>query len=327
MPPLQRNANEAGNPGWVIPHPPYGIDVTSLAEDFAAHRGHLLGVGYRITGSRADAEDAVQEAWLRLSGTDDPGGIRDLRGWLTTVVARLCLDRLRSAAARRETHVGPWLPEPVVAGTDPALDAVMRAEDVRMAAMLLLERLTPAQRVAFVLHEALDLPFAEIADVLGCPEATARQHASRARRVLAAAHGPAAAPAPVPDAEARAALARFGAALATGDPHAVVATLQPDVAFVSDGGGVVRAARRPVVGADKVARLLVGLTVREGLGPLPVTAVNGAPGWLVPGPDGAGPPAGAVAVAVRDGRISGIYAVLDPSKLDRAGTAQAAEKP
>lgn len=299
--------------------------MTPLADDFATHRGHLLGVGYRITGSRADAEDAVQEAWLRLSGTDDPDGIRDLRGWLTTVVARLCLDRLRSAVARRETHIGPWLPEPVVGGSDPSLDAVMRAEDLRMAAMLLLERLTPAQRVAFVLHEALDLPFAEVGAVLGCQEATARQHASRARRVLAAAPGHP--PVPVPDAEAAAVLARFAAALATGDTAAVAATLQDDVEFLSDGGGTVKAARRPVVGADKVARLLVGLTVKEGVGALPVATVNGAPGWLVPGPDGTGRPAGAVAVAVRDGRICGIYAVLEPSKLVRAGIAQAAENP
>lgn len=297
--------------------------MTTLADRFAEHRGHLLGVGYRITGSLADAEDAVQEAWLRLAGAGDPDAIRDLRGWLTTVVARLCLDRLRTAAARRETHVGPWLPEPVVGGTDPALDAVVRAEDLRMAALVLLERLTPAQRVAFVLHEALDLPFAEIAGVLGCTDAAARQHASRARRLLAEAPTPA----PAPDADAEAALARFGAALATGDARAVAAALHPDVEFVSDGGGIVRAARRPVCGADKVARLLLGLVAREGLGALPVVPVNGAPGWLVPGPDPAGPPAGVVAAAVRDGRVSGIYAVLDPSKLGRAGTVQAAENP
>lgn len=298
--------------------------MTPHTEEFAALRGYLLGVGYRITGSRADAEDAIQDAWLRLA--DAGPGVRELRGWLTTVVARLCLDRLRSAAARRETHVGPWLPEPIVGGTDPALDAVVEAEDVRMAAMLLLERLTPAQRVAYVLHEALDLPFGEIAGVLGCPEATARQHASRARRVLAAAGGPDTGPA-VPDTEADAALARFTAALATGDARAVAATLHPDVEFVSDGGGVARAALRPVLGADKVARLVRGLVAKDELGALSTAPVNGAPGWLLPDPDGTGAPRAAVAVTVRDGRITGIYAVLDPSKLGRGGTAQAVENP
>ncbi|MEJ8279366.1 RNA polymerase sigma factor SigJ [Pseudonocardia spirodelae] len=280
------------------------------AEPFERHRAHLVGVGYRITGSLADAEDAVQEAWLRLARSD-AGEVRDLRAWLTTTVARLCLDRLRSAAARRERHVGPWLPDPVVAGADPALDAVLRADDVRTAALLVLERLTPARRVAFVLHEALDLPFAEIAAVLGCSEAAARQHASRARREIDRAP----APPPVPPAEAAAALERFAAALATGDPVAVAATLGPDVEFLSDGGGVVRAARRPVRGAEKVTRLLLGL-LREGdlLAGSPV-AVNGAPGWVVPGPGAR--PASATALTVRDGVVVGIYAMLDPSRLGR----------
>ena len=293
------------------PIPRTVVGVSDLAAAFETHRPHLVGVGYRITGSLADAEDAAQEAWLRLSRLPDPGAVRDLRGWLTTAVARLCLDRLRSAAARREQHVGPWLPEPVVGGADPALDAVLRADDVRMAAMLVLERLSPDQRVAFVLHEALDLPFAEIAGVLGCTEATARQRASRARQVLADAP----VPPPVPDAEAARVLARFGAALATGDARAVAEVLHPDVVFVSDGGGAVRAALHPVHGPAKVARLLVGLA---GRGDLPArlrpATVNGAPGWLLPGPDG-DPPAAAAAVAVRDGRIVAIYGVLDPSKL------------
>ncbi|MBC3193189.1 RNA polymerase sigma factor SigJ [Pseudonocardia sp. C8] len=276
---------------------------------FREHRAHLVAVGYRMTGSLADSEDAVQEAWLRLSRTGI-SEIRDLRAWLTTTVARLCLDRLRSAAVRREQHVGPWLPEPVVGGADPALDAVLQADDVRMAAMLVLERLTPPQRVAFVLHEALDLPFTEIADVLGCTEAAARQHASRARRVIADSPGPP----PAPSTEAAEVLERFAAALATGDAGAVAATLHPEVVFVSDGGGVVRAARRPVSGADKVARLLVGLARKEGVLDGAPALVNGDPGWIVPGGDGARP-AVVTAVAVRDGLVAGIYGVLDPSKL------------
>ncbi|MQA27443.1 MAG: sigma-70 family RNA polymerase sigma factor, partial [Micromonosporaceae bacterium] len=166
----------------------------ALAARFDEHRAHLLGVAYRLSGIWADAEDAVQDAWLRLSGLDwqRRSEIRDLRGWLTTVVARLCLDGLRSATARRERYVGPWLPEPVVTplgtqpvtplGTQPSedpLDRVVRDDGVRMAAMVVLDRLTPEQRVAFVLRDAFSLPYPEIARTLGCSEAAARQHASR----------------------------------------------------------------------------------------------------------------------------------------------------
>lgn len=287
--------------------------MSDLAASFGEHRAHLVGVGYRITGSLADAEDAVQEAWLRLTRTD-ASEIRDLRAWLTTAVARLCLDRLRSAAVRRERHVGPWLPEPVVGGADPALDAVLQGDDVRMAAMLLLERLSPPQRVAFVLHEALDLSFAEIADVLGCTEPTARQHASRARREIAGSP----APPPATGTDTARALERFVAALATGDAAAVAATLHPDVVFLSDGGGVVRAARRPVAGAEKVARLLVGLARKENLLAGAPALVNTEPGWIVPGPGGDGArPTSVTAVTVQDGLLLGIYGVVDPSKLRR----------
>jgi len=226
---------------------------------FEEHRAHLLRVGYRITGSLADAEDAVQEAWLRWHARSED--VRDERAWLTTVVGRVCLDRLRSAAVRRERYVGPWLPEPLVTTPDDdgPLATVVRDESVRMAAMVVLERLSPPQRVAFVLHDALDLPFAAIADVLGCTEATARQHAARARRVVA----DSATPPPV-RADHEALLARFADAMARGDLDALVAVLHPDAVLVNDSGGRVRAARREVVGADKVARLLLGLMARYG---------------------------------------------------------------
>lgn len=161
------------------------VGAAGLAEEFEGHRPHLFGVAYRLTGSRSDAEDAVQEAWLRLARLTDENRaeIRDLRGWLITAVGRLGLDRLRSAANRRERYVGPWLPEPLVTyvddNTPDPLAAVVRDEGVRMAAVLVLERLTPDQRVAFVLHDAFDVPFAEIAAVLGCSTDAARQHASR----------------------------------------------------------------------------------------------------------------------------------------------------
>ncbi|WP_240157718.1 RNA polymerase sigma factor SigJ [Pseudonocardia broussonetiae] len=274
---------------------------------FEVERAHLLRVGYRITGRLADAEDAVQEAWLRYAAQDTAPD--DLRAWLTTVVARLCLDRLRSSAARRERYVGPWLPEPLLTGDDPddPLHAVVLHEDVRMAAMVVLERLSAPQRVAFVLHEALALPYAEIAAVLDCPEPTARQHAARARRIVAAAPVP---PRPRTE-EQQAALAAFADAMAHADVRALLAVLHPDVVLVNDGGGEVAAARRPVVGAEKVARLLLGLLVRYGPGMLQgeVALVNGDLGLVTHDP------AAVTVLTVDDGRIVGLHSVLNPAKI------------
>ena len=292
--------------------------MDTAVDMFEQHRAHLLRVGYRITGNLADAEDAVQEAWLRLAGLDDAArdAIRDERAWLTTVVGRLCLDRLRSAAARREQYVGPWLPEPLVTTgeSDSPLDAVVRDEGVRMAAMVVLERLTPPQRVAFVLHEALTLPFAQIADVLGCPEATARQHATRARRIVADADPPPRAA----TADQQALLARFADAIARADGPALLEVLHPDVVWVADSDGRTKAARRTVAGADKVVRLLLGLferyhgAIASGWSPV---LVNGDLGFRFPAYDDAG--AGVATIAVRDGRIVGAYQVVNPEKLTR----------
>lgn len=165
--------------------------MTSMeVSEFEALRQHLMSVAYRLTGTVADAEDIVQEAWLRWDSQDTV--IADPRAWLTTVVSRLGLDKLRSAAHRRETYTGTWLPEPVVTGldaTDP-LAAVVAAEDARFAAMVVLERLRPDQRVAFVLHDGFAVPFAEVAEVLGTSEAAARQLASRARKAVTAQPAP-----------------------------------------------------------------------------------------------------------------------------------------
>ncbi|MCW0216406.1 MAG: sigma-70 family RNA polymerase sigma factor [Pseudonocardia sp.] len=287
-----------------------------MGEEFEEHRAHLLRVGYRITGSLADAEDAVQDAWLRWSGlTDDArAAVREPRAWLTTVVARLCLDRLRSATARRETYVGPWLPEPLVTTgeeSDP-LTAVVRDEGVRIAAMLVLERLGPAQRVAFVLHDGLALPFAEIAGVLGCSEATARQHASRARRIVADAGAP---PPRSPGAAEQKVLAAFVDAIERADRDALVEILHPDVVLASDGGGKVTTARRVVAGADRVARLLAGLLVKydvSGVEFRPVL-VNGEPGFVS---SASGEVPGTVtALTVVDGRITALHQVMNPEKL------------
>jgi RNA polymerase sigma-70 factor (ECF subfamily) len=288
----------------------------SIASDIEEHRAHLVSVGYRMTGSLADAEDAVQDAWLRLNRLSDAdrAGIRDPRAWLTTVVGRLCLDRLRSASARRESYLGPWLPEPVVstAAEDDPLAVLVRDEEVRMAAMVVLDQLTPPQRVAFVLHDALDLPFDEIAEVLGCSPAAARQHASRGRRALAEAQPPPRAAA----AEQMRLLMAVGTALQAGDVQALVTLLHPDAVLVNDSGGMTPAARRVVHGAEKVARLLVGLSNRYGgdllAGWAPIM-VNGEQGYQSGGRGGA--PVSVSVFSVEDGKIAAIYSVLNPAKL------------
>lgn len=301
------------------------MTVPSSADVIEEHRTHLLRVAYRLTGSLADAQDAVQEAWLRLARLpdDDRAAIRDPRGWLTTVVGRLCLDRLRSAAVQRERYVGSWLPEPLVTRLDgPAdpLDEVVRDDGLRMAALVVLERLTPEQRVAFVLHDALSVPFAAIADVLGCSVPAARQHASRARRAVASADPPAR----VGLAEQRRVLDAFLAALAGGDLALLVSLLHPDAAVIGDGGGKERTARRPVRGADKVARFILGLLERYGperLGAARLVLVNGDLGMVIPpwpGDAGHPPLAGRVSCfAIRDGQVAAIYDIVNPDKIGR----------
>ncbi|HEX6345387.1 RNA polymerase sigma factor SigJ [Umezawaea sp.] len=295
-----------------------------LARTFTEHRAHLIGVAYRLTSSVADAEDAVQESWFRLTGLSEQAraDIRDLRGWLTTVVGRICLDRLRSAAVRRESYVGSWLPEPVVTsltstGDDP-LDVVVRDDDVRLAALVVLDRLTPEQRVAFVLHDAFAMPFDEIAEALGCAVPTARQHASRGRRALADADPPPR----VALSEQRVVLERFLAALATGDVRAVLDVLHPDAVVVGDGGGKVRTAVNRIVGADKVARFLLGLVAKYRIDPARVgvvALVNGDLGLAIPDSPGEGTglvlPRRVDALVVRDGLVVGIYDVANPDKI------------
>ncbi|WP_328611692.1 sigma-70 family RNA polymerase sigma factor [Amycolatopsis sp. NBC_00345] len=301
--------------------------LTGFADEFATHRGHLLGVAYRLTGTRADAEDAVQESWLRLAGLDDAGraAIRDLRGWLTTVVGRICLDRLRSAAVQRERYVGQWLPEPIVTpfgmpvSEDP-LDAAVRDDGIRMAAMVVLDKLTPEQRVAFVLHDAFSVPFGEIGGILGCSADAARQHGSRARRALADADPPQR----VELAAQQQLLEKFVAALLAGDIRAMTELLHPDVVLVGDSNGKGRTTRQIIVGPDKLARFLLGLMKKYEPGLLgrgaPVL-VNGDLGlWLppLPGRDGfLGVDEHVQAMSVRDGRIIAVYDIVNPDKLTR----------
>jgi RNA polymerase sigma-70 factor (ECF subfamily) len=294
----------------------------TLAREFSEHRSHLIGVAYRLTSSVADAEDAVQESWLRVTGLSSGARaeIRDLRAWLTTVVSRICLDRLRSAVVQRERYVGPWLPEPLITAPNDPLDAVVRDDGVRMAALVVLDRLSPEQRVAFVLHDAFGVPFTDIADALGVSVAAARQHASRGRRAAADADPPPR----VAMSEQREVLERFLTALASGDVNAVARLLHPDVVAIGDGGGRVSTALNVVSGADKVARFLVGLARKYG-GARQLAGrealVNGDLGLLLPGSAGESgrqPLAPRVnAFAIRDGLVVALYDVANPDKLTR----------
>jgi RNA polymerase sigma-70 factor (ECF subfamily) len=304
--------------------------VDDRAAEFQEYRGFLLSMAYRLTGSWADAEDVVAQAWPRWQVAE---GVLNPRAWLTRVVSRIALDHLRSARVRRESYVGPWLPEPLVTGMpaparapDPA-EELVRDESVRLAFLVVLDALSPEQRVSLVLHDVLDLPFAEVAEVLGCPEATARQHAVRARRRIAAAD-----PAPrFPDRETRAILDRLAAALAADDGPALAALLAPDVVLVNDGGGEVAAAAHPVHGADRVTRLLAGLRRSGAAGAtFEVVLVNGDPGFLVRLAEPRRPRDPEVAVfgfSVRDGLIEGIYGVAAPGKLSRVPDPPARRQP
>jgi RNA polymerase sigma-70 factor, ECF subfamily len=293
--------------------------MSDAAAEFERHRTHLTGVAYRMLGTVADAEDAVQEAYLRFDRADR-SMIRDPRGWLTTVVARLCLDELGSARARRERYVGPWLPEPVVAsssGTAPALlgpeDRVTLDETVSMAMLVLLEALSPAERTAFVLHEVLGFPYAEVSAIVGRSEVACRQLVSRARS-----HVQGAAPRFSADRDQHTgAVIAFLAACSHGDVEELVRVLDPDVVYRSDGGGLVPGvARRPVSGALNVARLLIGVAARNDTAAPRLRAVNGATGVVF---ELGGEVVGVMGFTVARDMITEIDFVLNPEKLSRAG--------
>lgn len=285
-------------------------------DPFEAERPHLLAVAYRMLGSRAEAEDAVQETWLRYHRARAGGEIHDLRGWLTTVTGRICLDVLKSARVRREAYPGQWLPEPVVSFLDDPAERVSQRLEVSLALLVVLERLTPEQRVAVVLHDAFAVPFDEVAAVLNTSVAAARQHASRGRRAVAegqARHtaGPA---------EQREVLDAFLTAAASGDLKALAAVLAPEVVAIGDGGGVVSAGRNPIFGLDRVARFFAGILDRRAADTRDVTVepvlVNGDAGVLVRGYYLDGRRLVAVlAAAVADGRITALYSQLNPVKL------------
>lgn len=277
--------------------------------DFERERKRLWGIAYRITGSVADAEDAVQETWLRWERLPD-GEVDDPRSYLTTVISRLCYDQLGSARARRESYVGPWLPEPVVTESGPE-DRVTLDESVGLAMLTVLERLTPAERTAFILHDVFAVPFKEIADVVGRTPDSVRQLASRARRRVRAE-----APRRTVDrGEHRRAVDAFLSAVMGGDFDGLLEILDPEVVWRSDGGGKVTAARLPVIGDEKVVRFSQRLMREfdpETMHAL-VREVNGAPGVVLVDP--AGERCIVFAFSVRGGLITEVDAVINPEKL------------
>jgi RNA polymerase sigma-70 factor (TIGR02957 family) len=278
-------------------------------EAFVAHRNLLFTVAYQMLGSAADAEDVLQETWLRWVGVD-LADVRDQRAYLVRITTRQALMRLRALGRRKESYVGPWLPEPLLTAPDVA-DDVELADSVSMAMLLVLETLTPAERAVFVLREVFDLAYDEIAEAVGKSPAAVRQIAHRARSHVAARRPRGA----VSPATTRDALEAFRRAVATGDLRDLLGILAPDVVFLGDGGGVVQAVLAPVVGAREVARLLTaGLGNLAAAGTLRPAQVNGCPALILRRD---GEVDTVVAIRVEDGLITGLYAVRNPEKLSR----------
>ncbi len=276
-----------------------------LAEDFQEARPRLVRVAYSILGSRAEAEDVVADCWLRLARADAREHVEDVLAWSTVAVARISLDVLRSARVRRESYVGPWLPEPDVVA-DPA-DRITLDDSVRYALLVVLEDLSPAERTAWVLHDLFDMPFPEIAATVGRTPAAVRQLASRARRHVAASTPRM----EVDRSEHDEVVAAFLVAAAGGDLSALVQTLDPSVVLTSDGGGVVSAARRPVAGPDRVARFVLGV-IRKLQGDVSTAQINGRTGLVVHEGDQL---TTVISLTVSEGRVHRVDVVLAPDKL------------
>src|SRR5512133_181712 len=298
---------------------PMDQDEGLLAERFQAHHARLRAVAYQMLGSLSEADDAVQEAWLRVSRAGT-GGVDNLGGWLTTVVARVCLDMLRSRAARREEPLGVHLPDPVISQPDvldPEQEALL-ADSVGLALLVVLDTLAPAERLAFVLHDMFGVPFDEIAPIVGRTPAAARQAASRARRRVKGA-------APVPDADLarqREVVGAFLAAARGSDFDALLAVLDPDVVLRADAGAVPAGVSRVIRGASAVAEQALAFAQR--LGPFARPAlVNGAAG-IVAAPGGR--PVSVLGFTVRGGKIVEIDILADPQRLSRLDLAELEEE-
>ena len=299
--------NEVGLGAGAVADPATGV--------FLSHRSLLFTVAYEILGSAADAEDVLQETWLHWAGAD-LDRVHDQRAYLVRITSRQALNRLRSRRRRREAYVGPWLPEPLVTAPDVAEDVEL-AESVSMALMLVLETLSPTERAVFVLREVFDVGYDEIAAAVDKTPATVRQIAHRAREHVAARR-----PRTVASKKtAQAAVKAFQRAIETADVQALLDVLAPDVVLLSDGGGIKQAAAHPVVGDDKVSRLLIGGITKVAASGVSITAepvhVNGHPALLMRLD---GQIDGTLSVRVEDGRVAGVYYVRNPEKLTRVAT-------
>jgi RNA polymerase sigma-70 factor, ECF subfamily len=280
----------------------------TFTDRFVQHRSLLVGVAYRVLGTMSDAEDIVQDAWLRWSKAahDD---IEDPRAYLVTVTTRLAIDRLRRRRASRTQYVGEWLPEPIATEADPQAKAEL-AESVSMGLLLVLETLTPLERAVFVLHDAFGFGFAEIGEMLDKSESAVRQVGSRARKHVQDRR-------PRFDADRstqRAVTERFFAAASQGDVDSLIAVLAPEVTLITDSGGKVRAPLLAVTGAENVARFFLAVAGRLEPGQRATTAMlNGEPALIVDHEDGT--PIAAAILAITAGRVDRIYLVANPDKL------------
>ena len=273
-------------------------------DPFVTHRGLLFTVAYEMLGSATDAEDVVQETWLRWSGVDRTE-VRDPRAYLVRIATRQALNRLRSVSRRREDYVGEWLPEPLLTDPDMADDAEL-AENVSIALLTVLETLGPVERAVFVLHDVFETPFDEVAEIVGKTSAAVRQIAHRAREHVAARRPRL----QVNRAQQEVTLARFMAAVTSGDVRGLLEVLAPEVVLIADGGGLVPAARRPLVGADRVVAFLGRVADLSDL--VATTAhFNGMPGARF----AVGGDVTAVSLVIENDRITRIYAMRNPNKL------------
>ncbi|MEW2404192.1 RNA polymerase sigma-70 factor [Streptomyces sp. NPDC046862] len=282
--------------------------MDSATEGFVAHRNLLFTIAYEMLGSAADAEDVLQETWMRWAGVGVET-VRDQRAYLVRITTRQALTRLRTLRRRKESYVGPWLPEPLLTTPDVAEDIEL-ADSVSMAMLLVLETLTPTERAVFVLREVFEVEYDEIAEAVDKSPAAVRQIAHRARAHVAARRPREV----VSPAETREALQAFQRAVETGDLRGLLDILAPDVVLLGDGGGVVQAVRAPVVGAGPVAQLVARLGRFGASASLRPAQVNGCPA-LILRLDGELDTV--MAVRVDDGLITGLYAVRNPEKLSR----------
>jgi RNA polymerase sigma-70 factor (ECF subfamily) len=279
-----------------------------MSEDFEPHRRFLVGLAYRMLGSIAEAEDVVQDAYLRWA-TVDRTAIAQPRAYLARIVSRLCLDRMKSAAHRREAYVGTWLPEPVIGEPGESF-----ADDLSVALLVTLERLSPLERAAFLLHDVFDMDYGDIADVLERTEPACRQLAARGREHVRDTR-------PrfeVSDEERTRVADAFQAAMSTGDLEALAKTLADDAVFYTDGGGKKRAALNPIHGRDKILRFLVGLATKRAM-PTPDqierVEINGLPGFVLRTEEGPE----TLALEIAGDQIVAMYAVRNPDKLGHIG--------